>query len=88
LAEQIDSNLPVTAAEVVHAVRHEMALTLADVVQRRTELGGAGLPPMIVLQKCAEIMGAELSWDLERQAQEIDLVIQKYPFKQMERLPS
>jgi hypothetical protein len=31
-------------------------------------------------------MGAELGWSLEKQAQEIDLAIQKYPFKQTERL--
>lgn len=86
LAERIDLNSPVIKAEIVHAIHHEMAQSLADVVQRRTELGAAGLPPMIALQKCAEIMGAELSWNLERQAQEIDLVIQKYPIKQMERL--
>jgi len=86
LARRIDPPLLVTVAEVEHAVHHEMALTLADVMGRRTELGSLGLPSMAALQKCAEIMGAELGWNLERQVQEIDLVIQKYPFKQMERL--
>jgi glycerol-3-phosphate dehydrogenase len=86
LAERIDLNLPVTAAEVVHAIRHEMTLTLADVIQRRTELGAAGLPTITALQKCAELMGNELGWSLERQAQEIDSVTQAYPFKQMERV--
>jgi glycerol-3-phosphate dehydrogenase len=86
LAERIDLNLPVTAAEVVHAIRHEMTLTLADVIQRRTELGAAGLPTITALQKCADLMGNELGWSLERQAQEIDSVTQAYPFKQMERV--
>jgi glycerol-3-phosphate dehydrogenase len=86
LAERIDLNLPVTAAEVVHAIRHEMTLTLADVIQRRTELGAAGLPTITALQKCAELMGHELGWSLERQAQEIDSVTQAYPFKHMERV--
>ncbi len=84
LAERIDPNLPVTAAEIVHAIRHEMALTLEDLIQRRTELGATGLPSMTVLQKCAEIMGAELGWNFERQSQEMESVIQKYPFKQTE----
>jgi glycerol-3-phosphate dehydrogenase len=83
LAEQIDPNSPVIKAEIVHALRHEMALTLADVIQRRTELGSVGLPSMTVLQKCAEMMSDELGWSLERQMQEIDSVIQKYSFKQM-----
>lgn len=81
-----DPSLPVTVAEVMHAVHSEMALTLADVIQRRTELGATGLPSIITLQKCAELMGRELSWSLERQQQEIDSVIQAYPFKQIERV--
>lgn len=86
LRERIDPNLPVTAAEAIHAVHHEMALTLGDVIQRRTELGATGLPSYPVLQKCAELMGAELGWSLERQRQEIDCVTQAYPIKRMERL--
>jgi glycerol-3-phosphate dehydrogenase len=80
LAERIDLNSPVMKTEVLHAIRHEMALTLADVIQRRTELGAAGLPSMAVLQKCAEIMSEELGWSLERQAQEMEAVMRLYPF--------
>ena len=86
LAERIDLDSPVIKAEIVHAIRHEMALTLADVIQRRTELGAAGLPSITVLQRCAEIMGEELGWSLERQMQETDSVKQKYPFKAIERV--
>jgi glycerol-3-phosphate dehydrogenase len=86
LAEQLDPNSPVIKAEIVHALRHEMALTLADVIQRRTELGSAGLPPVATLQRCAEVMGNELGWSLEQQLQEIDAVVQKYPFKTIERV--
>jgi glycerol-3-phosphate dehydrogenase len=63
-----------------------MALTLADVIQRRTDLGATGLPSMATLQKCAELMACELGWSVERQEQEIDSVIRAYPFKQMERV--
>ena len=73
-----------TKAEIVHAIQHEMALTLADVIQRRTELGATGLPSMETLQTCAELMGDELGWNFDRQAQEVDAVIQSYMFKQME----
>lgn len=86
LAEQLDPNSPVRKAEIVHALRHEMALTLADVVQRRTELGSAGLLPLATLQRCAELMGSELGWSPAQQLQEIDAVVQKYPFKTSERV--
>ena len=86
LAERIDSNSYVTKAEIVHAIRHEMALTLADLIQRRTELGSAGIPSFAAMQKCAKIMAGELDWSLEKQTQEIDAVIQRYPIKQMERV--
>ena len=81
-ARRIDPPLPVSVGEVQHAVQYEMALTLADVIRRRTELGATGLPSMAALQKCAAIMGREFQWSYERQQQEIDSVIQAYHFKQ------
>lgn len=52
----------VLKAEIVHAVREEMALTLEDAVLRRTELGTAGTPGEVALSECANIMGKELRW--------------------------
>jgi glycerol-3-phosphate dehydrogenase len=86
LSQRVDPLLPITEAEVIHAARHEMALTLLDVIQRRTELGAAGLPSMSTLQRCADLMGHEAGWTPERQQREIDLVVQAYPFNQMERV--
>jgi Glycerol-3-phosphate dehydrogenase len=86
LARRIDPPLPVTVAEVQHAVHHEMALTLADVIGRRTELGSTGLPSMAALQKCTDVISREFQWSPERQQQEINSVIQTYPFKQSEAL--
>jgi glycerol-3-phosphate dehydrogenase len=83
LARRIEPPLPVTIAEVEHAVHHEMALTIADVVGRRTELGSTGLPSMVTLQKCASLIGREFQWSSEHQQQEIKSVIQTYSFKQM-----
>jgi glycerol-3-phosphate dehydrogenase len=73
-------------AEVLHAIHHEMACSLADVIQRRTELGATGLPPISTLQKCTDLMRSELGWSMERQQQEINSVAQAYPFKQIERV--
>jgi glycerol-3-phosphate dehydrogenase len=84
LARRIDRPLPVTVAELEHAVHDEMALTLADVIRRRTEVGSMGLPSLSTLQKCASLMSREFQWSSERQQQEIKLVIQTYPFGQAE----
>jgi glycerol-3-phosphate dehydrogenase len=86
LARRIAPPLPVSAAEVQHAIHHEMALTLADVVERRTELGSTGLPSMDALQKCAGLISREFQWSSEHQQQEIESVIQTYPFKQTETI--
>ena len=84
LARRIDPPLPVTVAEVEYAVHHEMALTLADVVRRRTELGSTGLPSIATLQKCASLLSREFQWSPEQQRQEINSVLQTYPFEQTE----
>ena len=84
LARGIDRPFPVTVAELKHAVHHEMALTLDDVIRRRTELGSTGVPTMATLQRCAGFIGPEFQWSSARQQQEIAAVIQSYPFKQVE----
>jgi len=58
-------------AEVLHAVREEMAQKLADVVFRRTELGTLGYPGKAALQTAADIMANELGWSNARVQQEI-----------------
>jgi glycerol-3-phosphate dehydrogenase len=61
---------PVMAAEVLYAVRHEAAQSLADVVLRRTDLGAAGCPSDASLTACAELVGREHGWsgaDMERE---------------------
>ncbi len=58
-------------AEVEYAVRHEQALRLEDVVMRRTGLGTLGHPGTACLERCANLMGAQLGWTEERVAREI-----------------
>jgi glycerol-3-phosphate dehydrogenase len=58
-------------AEVLYAVKEEMAVKLSDVIRRRTELGSAGHPGNAALQKVADIMAGELGWDTRRKASEI-----------------
>ncbi len=59
-------------AQVLYAVREEMALTLADAVMRRTGIGQLGRPGRRNAgDAAAKIMGDELGWDAARQAREI-----------------
>lgn len=68
----------VIGAEVIHAVRREMAVRLADVIFRRTELGSAGPPGGDCLSACAGIMAKELGWDDARKKREIEEVEAEY----------
>ena len=69
----------VTKAEVVHAVRNEMPQKLSDVVFRRTELGTGSNPGEEALQACADLMAAELTWDLSRTQRELAEVKAQFP---------
>jgi glycerol-3-phosphate dehydrogenase len=61
----------VLRAEVLHAVREEMAGTLGDVVFRRTDLGTGCDPGKAALLECARLMAAEMGWDEARIADEV-----------------
>jgi glycerol-3-phosphate dehydrogenase len=78
LAEPIGAS-KVIKAEVVHAVRAEMAQKLGDVVFRRTDLGTAGNPGEFALQTCAALMAAELKWNKTRMQKELDEVRKVFP---------
>lgn len=72
LAERIHSSSNTIKAEVIHAVRDEMALKLSDVVRRRTELGSAECPSDAALKTCANLMAEELGWNATRSQKEIE----------------
>jgi glycerol-3-phosphate dehydrogenase len=61
------------AAQVIYAIRNEMARTLCDVLFRRTGLGTLGYPGSTVLRTVADIAGAELRWSEKRKKDEISL---------------
>jgi glycerol-3-phosphate dehydrogenase len=73
LAEPLVPGLPYLKAEVIHAVRHEMALTLEDVLNRRTHVldqvrdNGLDVAPQV-----AALMGAELGWSDEERAGQVE----------------
>jgi glycerol-3-phosphate dehydrogenase len=71
---RVAKDSPVIGAELVHAVRHEMAVTLADAVVRRTPIGALGDPGDEALTLAAAIVGGELGWPDEKRREEIAAV--------------
>jgi glycerol-3-phosphate dehydrogenase len=64
----------VIGAHVIEAVREEMALTLEDVVMRRTALGSSGYPGDEPVRAAAGLMQSELQWSAERVEDEVEAV--------------
>jgi glycerol-3-phosphate dehydrogenase len=60
-----------TPAQVRFAVEQEMAVTLEDMVMRRTSLGQFGRPAPAALETVAGMMAAHLGWNTDRKATEI-----------------
>ncbi len=72
--DRVSETSPVLAAEIRYGVREEMALDLASVVLRRTELGSAGHPGRPALERAALLVGEELGWDERKRLDEIETV--------------
>lgn len=75
--ESNDLSDPVThdgeiMAEVVYAVREEMAFTLQDILFRRTGLGTLGNPGDEIVERAGKLAAKELGWDNDRLAKEIE----------------
>ncbi|MCU1485722.1 MAG: glycerol-3-phosphate dehydrogenase [Actinomycetia bacterium] len=72
LGEPLATGLPYLRAEVVHAARHEMALTLDDVLTRRIPLRWLDArAALAAAEDAAALMAAELGWDDETRAVQV-----------------
>ena len=58
-------------AQVLYAVRNEMAITLEDILIRRTGIAQLGHPGKEILNKIAKLVAKELNWNDEKLALEI-----------------
>jgi glycerol-3-phosphate dehydrogenase len=67
-------------AEVLHAVREELAVHLSDIVFRRTDLGTLGPPARAALRESAELAGRELGWTAAQIQSEMDQVMETYKY--------
>ena len=80
MAERSDWRMPLVpgrphvGAEVIHAIRDEMACTAADIAIRRTELGAASHPGEAIVRAIAAIAAEELGWDADRRNREVAAV--------------
>jgi glycerol-3-phosphate dehydrogenase len=71
LGQALSPGCAVTGAEVLHAARHEAAVTLSDALLRRTEAGTAGHPGRPAVAAAAAVMAAALGWDAVRTSAEV-----------------
>jgi len=78
LARPLADGLSEIGAQVVHAVRAEMAVSLADVVLRRTGLGTLGNPGEAALMAAARFMGGLLGWDRVERLRQVERVLDHY----------
>jgi glycerol-3-phosphate dehydrogenase len=78
LRHPVDGEGAITGAEVIHAIRHEMAVRLTDIVVRRLALS-LRRPADAVVAACASIAAAELGWtdaETNEQIAELDRAFQ------------
>ena len=78
LLEPVAADRETLAVEIDRAVDREMALTLEDVVFRRTGLGTVGHPGEAALRFCAERMAGPLGWDEAEIRRQLALVEARY----------
>ena len=78
LATWISNEPPLLSAEILYAIREEMAIRLSDVVFRRTGFGNAACPSRSNLEALADIMALELGWDLKQKTDELKSVFRSY----------
>ena len=71
LAEPISDRRPNTLAEVLFTVRNEMALTLDDVLFRRTGIGTLGTPGRTAVERIAGVMAMEFGWSADETHQQM-----------------
>ena len=73
LARSLDGAADYLAAEVVHAVTHEAARHLDDVLTRRTRISIETFDRgLACAEEVAALMAAELDWDEDQTAEEVD----------------
>ena len=71
LGKTVPGSKEVLYAELEQAIRSEMAVTLSDLVFRRTDLGSAGTPARDTIEACGRFMAKSSGWSEARLKTEI-----------------
>lgn len=80
LSARLAPNLPFCKAEVIHAAREEMALTLEDVVRRRIPMALLTRLDSDSLQSVADLLATVLDWSNDRRDAEIETTLAATPY--------
>ena len=80
---RVANDSPVIGAQLVWAVRHEMAITLSDAVVRRTPLGALGYPGDAAAERAARLVGEERGWSDGKIRSEIDALKRFYEIRSL-----
>ncbi len=72
LAEPVTSSLPFTKAELLYACWGEMAITLEDILWRRTRIGWTPGQGVDIAPKIAQFLGEKNNWNDTRIAAEVE----------------
>ncbi len=78
LQMRLSDDLPTIEAQIIYAVRYEMALTLLDVIYQRIDMGFRGYPGDECVHRCAQLMAQTISWSDAKRPEEIELVKTAY----------
>jgi glycerol-3-phosphate dehydrogenase len=78
LMQRPSDHTPDIMAQVDYAVEREMALTLPDVMLRRTGLGTLGEPSLDTIETVAQRMASHLHWDSRRFDDEVETMRDRY----------
>jgi glycerol-3-phosphate dehydrogenase len=78
LLSAVSQRLPDIAAQVAFAVRSEMAMTLDDVLFRRTGLGTLGPLEPGAVESVASLMGSMLGWSEDEKQRQIASIGWRY----------
>jgi len=81
LVEPIGPGRSEILAQVAWAAREEMAVTLSDLMLRRTGIATLGDPGRECVERCASLLGRELGWDDERRTREVEAFYRAMPVR-------
>lgn len=74
----VSDRRPNTLAEILYVVRNEMALSLDDVLFRRTGIGTLGTPGRAAVERIAGVMATELGWSSDETQQQMLAVSRRF----------